>query len=132
MGLVGLGLQLQINDLYFNIDTKWVKTSDSGSAVFLLTEGNAKINIDVSLENNEIIDGVSMSSCEINIMDQSKLTMKATMHLKRFMGFLFGGKIRKTVAEGLPESLNELKIYAETGEPSEAKKERQRELARNH
>ncbi len=60
--------------------------------------------------------------------NQSVLRMDATMHLKGFMGFLFGGKIRRTVANGLPEALNEIKIYAETGHVSEEKKARMEKL----
>lgn len=56
--------------------------------------------------------------------NQSVLTMEATMRLKRFAGFLFGGKLKRTIEKSLPESLNELKVYAETGEVSEAKKAR--------
>lgn len=62
--------------------------------------------------------------------DQSTLTMNATMRLKPFMGFLFGGKLQKIIEKELPESLKELKIFAETGEISEAKKARIRELER--
>lgn len=60
------------------------------------------------------------------------LKMEATMHLKRFVGALFGGKLRKTIEKELPISLNELKLYAETGEVSEAKKERIKELEKKN
>lgn len=56
--------------------------------------------------------------------NQSVLTMHAQMHVKPFMGFLFGGKLKRTIEKSLPEALNELKIFAETGEVSEAKKAR--------
>jgi len=56
--------------------------------------------------------------------NQSILKMEATMRLKKFMGWLLGGKLKKTIEKELPISLNELKIYAETGEVSEAKKAR--------
>ncbi len=62
--------------------------------------------------------------------NQSILKMEATMHLKKFIGFLFGGKIRRTVKKGLPEALSEIKIYAETGNVSEAKKVRIEKLKR--
>ena len=61
--------------------------------------------------------------------NQSVLKMEATMRLKRFMGFLFGGKLKRIVERELPVSLNELKIYAETGKPSEAKLERIKTLS---
>ncbi|OUS01979.1 hypothetical protein A9Q86_04825 [Flavobacteriales bacterium 33_180_T64] len=56
--------------------------------------------------------------------NQCILKMEATIRLKKFMGFLFGGKLRRTVEKQLPISLNELKIYAETGEVAQAKKTR--------
>lgn len=60
--------------------------------------------------------------------NQCKLNMEATMHLKKFAGFLFGGKLQKTIERELPISLDEIKLYAETGEISEAKKARNKEL----
>lgn len=59
---------------------------------------------------------------------RSQLKMDATMHLKPLMGFLFGGKIKKTVEKNLPAALYELKVYAETGEVAESKKERMKKL----
>ncbi len=64
--------------------------------------------------------------------NQSILKMNVTIRLKRFMGFLFGGKIKRTIQKELPISLTELKLYAETGKLSEAKKTRIAELERTH
>lgn len=58
------------------------------------------------------------------------LKMEATMHLKKFAGTLFGGKLKRTIERELPISLQELKLYAETGEVSETKKARKAQLAR--
>jgi len=60
--------------------------------------------------------------------NQSILKMEARMRLKPLAGFLFGGKLQRTIEKSLPESLNELKVYAETGEVSDAKKARVKEL----
>ncbi len=62
--------------------------------------------------------------------NQCKLEMNATMHLKKFAGTLFGGKLRKTIERELPKSMNEIKTYAETGEVSPEKKARMKELER--
>lgn len=60
--------------------------------------------------------------------NHSVLKMEATLRLKKFAGSLFGGQMKKTVLKNLPIALNEIKIFAETGEVSTAKKERIREL----
>lgn len=64
--------------------------------------------------------------------NQSILKMKATMRLKRFMGFLFGGKLKRTIERQLPNALNELKIYAETGNLHPAKKKRVAKLKKKN
>ncbi len=64
--------------------------------------------------------------------NQCTLKMDATIRMKRFMGFLFGGKMKRTIEKQLPETLQELKLYAETGEVSEAKKERMSELKKKN
>lgn len=61
--------------------------------------------------------------------NQCKLHMQATMRLKPLAGMLFGWQLQRTIKKELPISLNELKIYAETGEVPEAKKA---QLAKNH
>ncbi len=60
----------------------------------------------------------------------SVLKMEATLRLKKFVGSLLGGPMKKTVLKNLPIALNELKIFAETGEVSAAKKARMAELER--
>ncbi|PCJ97190.1 MAG: hypothetical protein COA50_06005 [Flavobacteriaceae bacterium] len=54
--------------------------------------------------------------------NQSKVQMDVTIHLSKFMGFFLGGIITKTMTKKVGIVLDELKIYAETGEVSEAKK----------
>lgn len=62
--------------------------------------------------------------------NQSLLSMNVTMRVKKFMGSLLGGQMKKTVLKNLPVALSELKIFAETGEVSEAKKARMEVLAK--
>lgn len=54
--------------------------------------------------------------------NQSQVTMEVTMHLSKFMGFFLGGFIKKDMKKQVSVFLDELKLYAETGEISEAKK----------
>lgn len=54
--------------------------------------------------------------------NQSLVEMNVTMHLSKFMGFILGRVITKTMTKQVLIVLNDLKIYAETGEVSEAKK----------
>jgi hypothetical protein len=54
--------------------------------------------------------------------NQAKIEMKVTMHMKRFAGFFLSGLIVKQMKKQVNVVQNELKIYAETGEVSEAKK----------
>ena len=73
-------------------------------------------------ENHWTVDSVGPN--------QSILKMVATIRLKKLMGALVGWKLQKTVKRELPISLDELKLFAETGELSEAKKARNAELAK--
>lgn len=62
--------------------------------------------------------------------NQSKAEMTITMRLKPFMGFLMGGLFKKNVNKVLDEVIEDLKIYAETGQISEAKRKRIAKLAK--
>lgn len=55
--------------------------------------------------------------------NQSKVQMDVSMHLSKFMGFLLGGVITKQMTKQVNIVQAELKLYAETGEVSQAKKE---------
>ena len=46
------------------------------------------------------------------------------MEMKRFMESLMGGMMKKNLSRLLPQVANDLKVYAETGNISEAKKQR--------
>ena len=54
--------------------------------------------------------------------NQSKIEMSITMHMKKFAGFFLSGLITKEMKKQVNIVLDELKIYAETGDISEAKK----------
>ncbi len=54
----------------------------------------------------------------------SKIRMSANMEMKRFMGSLMGGIMKKNLMKLLPQVANDLKVYAETGNISESKKQR--------
>ena len=60
--------------------------------------------------------------------NQSQVEMTVTIHLKPFMGTLMGNLFRKNVNKVLDEAIEDLRIYAETGEVSEAKRKRVAEL----
>ncbi len=60
----------------------------------------------------------------------SKLVMKAEFRSKGLMGLLMNGMMEKKMIKTLETVLNDAKIYAETGQQSEAKKERVAELER--
>lgn len=54
--------------------------------------------------------------------------MDVIMYFKFFMGFLFGGKIKKMVEKNLLVVFYELKVYVEIGEVVDSKKERIKKL----
>lgn len=54
--------------------------------------------------------------------NQSQVRMDLTMHMSRFMGLIVGKKLKNTARKQVSIVLNDLKIYAETGEVSAAKK----------
>lgn len=54
--------------------------------------------------------------------NQSKIEMHVTMRMKKFAGFFLGGIITNQMSKQVNIVLDELKIYAETGAVSEAKK----------
>lgn len=59
---------------------------------------------------------------------QSALTLDFEMHLKRFSGFFLHGIIKRSITKGMPQFFNDLKVYAETGKVSEAKRARLTQL----
>ncbi|MCR9152714.1 MAG: SRPBCC family protein [Croceimicrobium sp.] len=60
---------------------------------------------------------------------KSQIRMTITMHMKPFMGWLMGGLFQKNLDKTLNSVMEDLKIYAETGEVSDAKKKRLQKLA---
>ena len=60
--------------------------------------------------------------------NQSELQMDINMHLSKFMGFFLGDAITNSMTKQVLIVLSDLKIYAETGEVSEAKKKQLEKL----
>ncbi|MBL4592858.1 MAG: SRPBCC family protein [Flavobacteriales bacterium] len=60
---------------------------------------------------------------------KSVAELTVTMHMKPFMGFLMGGMLKKNLNTLIDSALDDLEVYAETGEPSDLKKARMRKLA---
>ena len=60
--------------------------------------------------------------------NHSMIEMRVTMQMKKFAGFFLGGIITKQMEKQVNVVLDELKIYAETGEVSEAKKKQLEKL----
>lgn len=56
--------------------------------------------------------------------NESALEMTVTMHLKKFMGTLMGGMLKKNINQLMPSIFHDLKVYAETGQISEEKQQR--------
>jgi hypothetical protein len=59
----------------------------------------------------------------------SKAELTVTMQMKPFMGSLMGGMLKKNLSTLIDSALDDLKVFAETGEPSDRKKERMAKLA---
>lgn len=64
--------------------------------------------------------------------NQSKMVLKADFHVKGLMGTLMKGMMEKKMNKLLGVVLNDLKVYAETGQPSESKLARMKELAKKN
>lgn len=60
---------------------------------------------------------------------QSRLQMTITVRMKPFMGSLMGGMFRKNLNTTIDGVMEDLKIYSETGNISEAKRQRITDLA---
>ena len=61
---------------------------------------------------------------------RSKAELQITMHMKPFMGWLMGGMLKKNLNSLLDSALEDLKVFAETGTPSDRKKARMAKLAK--
>lgn len=62
---------------------------------------------------------------------KSLVEMDITIHLKRFIGALLGGQMKKQISKNVRQVCTDLKIYAETGKVSSAKKARMQTLAQS-
>lgn len=61
---------------------------------------------------------------------KSSLEMTITMRLKPFMGALMGGMFKKNLNNTIDSVLRDLKVYTETGEDSQQKKDRMAALSK--
>lgn len=61
--------------------------------------------------------------------NKSKLVMKADFRVKGLMGSLMKGMMKKKMSKLLKVVLNDIKVYAETGRPSESKQKRINKIA---
>ncbi|MFT5780502.1 MAG: hypothetical protein ACI837_003464 [Crocinitomicaceae bacterium] len=60
---------------------------------------------------------------------KSKAELSITMHMKPFMGALMGGMLSKNLSNLIDSALDDLKVYVETGKPSDRKTARMNKLA---
>ncbi len=60
---------------------------------------------------------------------KSQANLQITIRMKPFMGWLLGGMMKKNLSNLIDSALDDLKVYAETGEPSDRKKARMQKLA---
>lgn len=61
---------------------------------------------------------------------KSKAELQITIRMKPFMGWLMGGMLKKNISDLIDSALDDLKVYAETGKPSERKQARMKKLAK--
>ena len=94
-------------------------------------EENMEFSFDV-VEGTPGFVTLASSHWKVNPITDSTSSVTITSHIemKRFMGGLMGGMLRKNVNELLPTITNDLKVYAETGEISESKKARMAQLTK--
>lgn len=62
--------------------------------------------------------------------NQCKVEMTITMRMKPLMGTMMGGMFRKNLNKTIDSVMNDLKVYAETGDISDEKKAREAKLAK--
>lgn len=62
--------------------------------------------------------------------EKSTAKLQITMHMKPFLGRLMGGMLSKNLSNLIDSALDDLKVYAETGEPSERKKIRMAKISK--
>ena len=62
--------------------------------------------------------------------EQSSAELQITVHMKPFLGALLGGMFKKNLSSLIDSALDDLKVYAETGVPSERKQARMKKLSK--
>ncbi len=63
--------------------------------------------------------------------DRSQAELQITMHMKPFLGWLLGGMLKKNLGNLIDSALDDLKVFAETGKPSDRKQARIKKLSAN-
>ncbi len=61
--------------------------------------------------------------------DKSQAELQITMHMKPLLGWLLGGMLKKNLSNLIDSALDDLKVFAETGKPSDRKQARIRKLS---
>ena len=61
--------------------------------------------------------------------DRSQAELQITMHMKPFLGWLLGGMLKKNLSNLIDSALDDLKVFAETGKPSDQKQARMKKLS---
>ncbi len=64
--------------------------------------------------------------------NRSMIEVTTIMRMKPFMGLFLSGALKKAIVKNGEGVCHDIKIYAETGEVSEAKQKRKKELERQH
>ena len=64
----------------------------------------------------------------VKVGDKSALKMNLTMQLGKFMGAIMGGMFNRSLQKTFTGMFEDIKVYAETGDVSKAKKERMAKL----
>lgn len=101
--------------------------------ITLYNEKNQEFAFDVTEGNPGFVKKVNSHWEVVKVSDtQSKLRITITMHTAKFMGFLMGGMMRANINKVIPTIFRDLKVFAETGDISEQKKERMAILAKKY
>ena len=61
--------------------------------------------------------------------DRSQAELQITMRMKPFLGWLLGGMLKKNLSNLIDSALDDLKVFAETGKPSDRKQARMKKLS---
>ena len=60
---------------------------------------------------------------------RSQAELQITMHMKPFLGWVLGGMLKKNLSSLIESALDDLKVFAESGKPSDRKQARIKKLS---